>query len=196
MSAHRISAAMVLALGLAACADQPSAPASERRPEPLALQRQEDVVPGEILVKMKDGISLGVLTGATPGLRLERRLVEPSRVAVLSVARGEERAEAARLAADPRVEYAEPNYIRRISQTPLLWAYDNPGGLTAYFNTPPYAALPAAYSSLVDADIDIVPGIGAGGSPVVVGSLDTGVDTDHPEFTCKLLLGWDWVNND
>jgi subtilisin family serine protease len=194
----RMTAAALLALTLSACADQPSAPSSpDAQPDPMALQQQrEEVVPGEILVKMKDGVSLDVLTGTTTGLRLDRRLAAPSRVAVLSVSRGREREEAARLSADPRVEYAEPNYIRRISQLPLLWAYDNPGGLTAYFNTSPYSALPAAYSSLIDADIDIVPGIGAGGSPVVVGSLDTGVDTDHPEFTGKLLLGWDWVNND
>jgi subtilisin family serine protease len=198
MSQSRMAAAALLALGLAACSDQPSAPSTEARPEPLALQqRQDEVVPGEILVKMKDGASLDVLTRTTPGLRLERRLASASRVNVLSVARGNERAEAARLAADPRVEYAEPNYIRHINTiNPLLWAFYNPGGKQARFNTSPYNFLPSGYTSIADADQDNIENIAVGGSQVVIGSLDTGADTDHPELVGKLILGWDWANSD
>jgi serine protease len=198
MSQSRIAAAALLTLALGACSDQPSAPSTEERPEPLALQQQQDeVVPGEILVKMKNDVSLSVLTGAASGLRLDRQLAAASRVAVLQVARGRERAEAERLSADPRVEYAEPNYIRRINAiNPALWAFYNPGGLSANFNTSPFAALPAGYASIADADQDNIETIGAGGSQVVIGSLDSGADTDHPEFTGKLLLGWDWVNGD
>jgi subtilisin family serine protease len=145
-------------------------------------------MPSFVLIR----ISLNEITGSVPGLRLDRRLAARSRVSVLSVARGSERAEAARLSADPRVEYAEPNYIRHIEG----WAHYNPGGLTAYFNTSPFAALPAGYASITDADIDAVSGIGSGGSQVVIGSLDTGADTDHPELTGKLILGWDWANSD
>ncbi|HEY0015669.1 MAG TPA: S8 family serine peptidase [Longimicrobium sp.] len=194
----RMAAAALLALGLAACSDQPSAPSGEARPEPLALQqRQDEVVPGEILVKMKDGISLTELTGRTPGLRLERRLAERSRIAVLGVARGQERAEAARLSADPRVEYAEPNYVRRINAiNPALWAFYNPGGLQAQFNTSPYGYLPSGYTSITDADQDNIEGIAVGGAQVVIGSLDTGADTDHPEIAANLILGWDWANGD
>ncbi|HEX6373113.1 MAG TPA: S8 family serine peptidase [Longimicrobium sp.] len=198
MSHPRLAAAALLALGLAACSDQPSAPSTEARPAPFALQQTaEEVVPGEILIKMKDGVSLNELTGSVQGLRLERRLAARSRVAVLGVARGQERAEAARLSADPRVEYAEPNYIRRITAiNPALWAFYNPGGLQARFNTSPFNYLPAGYTSITDADQDNIEGIGAGGSEVVIGSLDTGADTDHPEFTGKLILGWDWANGD
>jgi subtilisin family serine protease len=198
MSSSRILSVAWLALGLAACSDQPAAPVADTRPDPLALQqRQEEVVPGEILIKMKDGVSVDVLTGAGAGPRLERRLAARSQVAVLAVPRGQERAQAARLSADPRVEYAEPNYIRRINAIdPRLWAFYNPGGLQAQFNTSPFAYLPAGYASVTDADIDVVENIAVGGSQVVIGSLDTGVDTDHPEFTGKLILGWDWANGD
>jgi subtilisin family serine protease len=194
----RMTAAL-LALTLSACADQPSTPSSpDAHPDPMALQQQrEEIVPGEILIKMKDGVSLDVLTGTTTGLRLDRRLAAPSRVAVLSVSRGREREEAARLSADPRVEYAEPNYIRQINYIdPRLWAFYNPGGLFARFNTSPYSPLPVAYNSIADADIDAIENIAVGGSQVVIASLDTGVDTDHPEFAGKLILGWDWVNGD
>jgi subtilisin family serine protease len=193
-----MAAAALLALGVAACSDQPSAPSSEAHPEPIALQQQqEQVVPGEILIKMKDGISLDVLTGRTQGLRLERRLAATSRIAVLGVAPGNERAEAARLSADPRVEYAEPNYIRRINAIdPALWAFYNPGGKQARFNTSPYNFLPSGYTSIIDADQDNIENIGGGGSQVVIGNLDTGADTDHPELVGKLILGWDWANGD
>jgi subtilisin family serine protease len=198
MSHPRMAAAALLALGLAACSDQPSAPSDEARPAPLALaQQQEEVVPGEILIKPKEGISLNELTGSIPGLRLDRRLATPSRLAVLSVPRGQERAEAARLSADPRVEFAEPNYIRRIEAiNPALWAFYNPGGLQAQFNTSPFAFLPAGYTSITDADQDNIEGIGGGGTEVVIGSLDTGADTDHPEIAANLILGWDWANGD
>jgi subtilisin family serine protease len=200
MSHPRMAAAALLALGLAACSDQPSAPSASREqvPQPLAVrQAAEEVVPGEILVQMKDGASTDVLTGGATGLRLERRLTARSRVSVLAVPAGRERAEAARLSADPRVEFAEPNYVRHISQiNPALWAFYNPGGLTAYFNTSPFAALPAGYASLTDADQDNIQGIGGGGSAVVIGSLDSGADTDHPELVGKLILGWDWINGD
>ncbi|HYR11238.1 MAG TPA: S8 family serine peptidase, partial [Longimicrobium sp.] len=170
----------------------------EARPEPLALQQTaEEVVPGEILIKMKDGAPVSELTARIPGLRLERRLVARSGISVLRVASGQERAEAARLASDPNVEYAHPNYIRRINAIdPRLWAFYNPGGLFARFNTSPFNPLPVGYNSLTDADIDMVEGSGAGGSPVVIGSLDTGADTDHPELVGKLILGWDWANGD
>ena len=190
---QRLAAAALLALSVAACSDQPSAPSSEPRPEPIVLQQQqEEIVPGEILIKMKNGISLDVLTSSSTGLRLERHLTPSSRASVLRVERGRERAEATRLAADPRVEYAEPNYIRRVQG----WEHYNPGGLTAYFNTSPFNPLPAAYASITDADIDAVAGVGGGGSQVIIGSLDSGVDTGHPELAGKLILGWDWVNGD
>ena len=194
----RKAAAALLALGLAACSDQPSGPSAEALPTPLALQQNTDeVVPGEILVKMKGGAPVTELTARVPGLRLERRLAARSGVSVLRVERGQERAEAARLSADPNVEYAHPNYIRRINAIdPRLWAFYNPGGLFARFNTSPYNPLPVSYNSITDADIDMVEGSGAGGSPVVIGSLDTGADTDHPELVGKLILGWDWANGD
>ncbi|WP_420126165.1 S8 family peptidase [Longimicrobium sp.] len=194
----RKAAAVLLALGLAACSDQPAAPTGEALPAPLSLQQNTDeVVPGEILVKMKGSAPVTDLTARVPGLRLDRRLAVRSGVSVLRVERGQERAEAARLAADPNVEYAHPNYIRRINAiSPALWAFYNPGGLKAYFNTSPFSALPSGYWSLTDADIDLVENSGTGGSQVVIGSLDTGADTDHPELVGKLILGWDWANSD
>jgi subtilisin family serine protease len=195
MSRFRMSAAAMLALAAAACSDAPSAPEAAPAPIQLSQQTQDDVVPGEILVQMKPGIDMAVLTPANGAVRFNR-VVAGGRFGVLSVARGSERAEAARIAADPRVEYAEPNYLRHPTAiNPQVWALYNPGGLRASFNDGT-GFLPTTYSSLLDADVDGIEGIGSGGGAVIIGSLDTGVDTDHPELAGRLILGKDWVNND
>jgi subtilisin family serine protease len=195
MSRFRMSAAALLALTAAACSDSASAPEAAPTPRALAQQSVDEVVPGEILVQMKDGIDPSVLTPRNGGVRFDRS-VAGGRLGVLGVARGSERTEAARIAADPRVEWAEPNYIRHTQAIdPRLWALFNPGGLRASFNDGT-GFLPTTYSSILDADVDGIEGIGAGGAQVVIGSLDSGVDSDHPEFTGKLILGKDWVNND
>ena len=51
--------------------------------------------------------------------------------------------------------------------------------------------------SRADADEDNIEAYAAGGAPVVIGSIDTGVDMDHPEFAGgRLIAGRDWYNND
>ncbi|HEU4886089.1 MAG TPA: S8 family serine peptidase [Longimicrobium sp.] len=194
MYRFRTAAAAALTLAVAACSDAPAGP--EANLAPLALAESQDaVVPGEVLVKMKEGYDFSALVGTRPGLSFNRSGYK-AEFAVMGVARGQERAEAARLSADPRVEYAEPNYLRQITAIdPRLWAYFNPGGLRASFNDGT-GFLPTTYSSLADADEDAIEGIGSGGSAVVIGSIDTGVDMDHPEFTGRLIAGKDWVNND
>ncbi len=192
MSRFRFAAVGVLALA-AACSDAPSTPEAAPIPRPLA-SAADAVVPGEILVGMRDGFSANVLTGRS-GVRFNRMGVE-GRFAVLSVAAGSEREMAAELARDARVAYAEPNYLRRPHAIDSrLWAFFNPGGLRASFNDGS-GLLPTTYSSLLDADIDNIESYGAGGAPVVIGSLDSGVDMDHPEFTGRLIAGRDWVSGD
>ena len=110
---------------------------------------------------------------------------------------------------DPRIEYAEPNYIGHVAITPNdpyfsnLWGMQNTGQT---WGTP-------------DADIDAERAwdIGTGDS-VIVGVMDTGVDTAHVDLMGNIwtnpgeipdnsidddsngyvddLHGWDFVNND
>ena len=194
MYRFRTAAAAALTLAVAACSDAPAGPEATLAPLPLS-ESQDAVVPGEVIVKMKEGYDFSALVSTREGVSFSKSGYK-SEFAVMGVARGSEYAEAARLSADPRVEYAEPNYLRQPTAIdPRLWAFFNPGGLQASFNdgTGP---LPATYASLNDADEDAIEGIGAGGAPVIIGSLDTGVDMDHPEFTGRLIAGRDWVNND
>jgi serine protease len=194
MSRFRMSAAAVMALAAAACSDA-AAPEAALIPEQATQQLQDAVVPGEIIVKMKPGIDMAVLTAGRPGVSFAR-VGYGDAFGVLNVTRGSEMSEAARIAADPRVEWAEPNYIRQPTAIdPKLWAFFNPGNLRASFNDGT-GFLPTTYSSLLDADVDAIEGIAAGGGQVVISSIDTGVDMDHPEFTGRLIAGRDWFNND
>ena len=200
MSRLYITAAAALALATAACSDaaQKAVGPSEDTPQAISFNRgPEAVMPGEILVKFKPGFSANVVSGAH-GLRMSRSGYA-SAFEVVSTAEGNERAAAAALAADPRVEWAEPNYLRQPTAiNPNLWAFFNPGGLNMKYTTGGSKGkfLPASYASTLDADMDNIAGYAAGGSDVVIGSIDTGVDMTHVEFTGRLIAGKDWYNND
>ena len=193
------------ALAVAACSDtiapvQPEASGSA--PSSPALSRasaDDDVVAGEVIVKLKDGS-----TGSVEALAARHGVGRGAagfekRFDILLTARGNERAMAARLAADPDVEYAEPNYIRHVNIDSRLWAFDNPGALNMSFYNDPNGRtgpLPSNYASIADADEDNISGYAAGGADVTIGSIDTGVDFTHPEFTGRLIAGKDWYDND
>ncbi|MEO6527270.1 MAG: S8 family serine peptidase [Gemmatimonadaceae bacterium] len=209
-NARRLAAvlAAISALAVAACSDtivpvQPDA--SGPSPSSPALSKagaDDDIVAGEVIVKLKDGsaASIDALTlrhGVGKGRSGYARAFD-----IVLTTSGNERAMAARLAADPDVEYAEPNYIRHVNAytgDPRLWAFYNPGSLNMSFYNDPNGRtglLPATYASVSDADEDNISGYAAGGADVTIGSIDTGVDLEHPEFTGRLIAGRDWYSND
>ncbi|MFL5386194.1 MAG: S8 family serine peptidase [Longimicrobiaceae bacterium] len=197
MSRVNLAAAAALVLAAAACSDVTEVAVPNGPLEIAASRAPEAVMPGEILVKMKPGFSASVLTGAT-GVRFSRSGYRAA-FDVVTTTEGNERAAAKALAADPRVEWAEPNYLRQPTAiNPALWAFFNPGGLNMKFTTGKNSGQPigASYASIADADMDNIEGYAAGGSDVVVGSIDTGVDFTHVEFTGRLIAGKDWYSND
>ncbi|MFL5620402.1 MAG: S8 family peptidase [Gemmatimonadaceae bacterium] len=190
------------ALVVAACSDVPVQPdATGPAPIPPALSKapaEDDVVAGEVIVKLKDNASIDAVSsrhGLAKGRTGYGKAYE-----ILVTGKGNERAMAARLAADADVEYAEPNYIRRVDAIDSrLWAFYNPGGLNMSFYNDPNGRtgpIPASYASVSDADEDAIEGIASGGTDVLVGSIDTGVDFSHPEFSGRLIAGKDWYSND
>ena len=63
-------------------------------------------------------------------------------------AKGDERAAAAELAADPDVAFAEPNYIRHVDAVDSrLWAFYNPGGLNMQYTSGGTGYIPSTYAS-------------------------------------------------
>jgi len=191
----------LLAFALAACGGETPVQPSETAAPDLArggTGAEDAVVAGEVIVGLKAGADADAVArahglgrgGSGYGKSFE----------VLKVAPGSERAAAARLRGDARVEFAEPNYLRQPDAIDArLWAFSNPGGRNMSFYNDPNGrtgSLPATYASLADADEDAIEGIAAGGADVVIGSLDTGVDFGHPEFSGRLIAGRDWVSGD
>ena len=190
-------------LAVAACSDLPVQPdATGPAPTSPALSKapaEDEVVAGEVIVKLKDKASADVVSkrnGLAKGGTGYGKAFD-----ILVTGKGNERAMAARLAKDPDVEYAEPNYIRHVEAIDSrLWAFYNKGGLNMVFQNDPNGrdgqSLPSSYASILDADEDNISAYAAGGADVVIGSIDTGVDFGHPEFTGRLIAGKDWYSND
>ena len=193
------------ALAIAACSDVPVQPdAAAPAPTSPSLSKapaEDEVVAGEIIVKFKDNASTDAVAkrhGLAKGRTGYGKAFD-----ILITEKGNERAMAARLKADKDVEYAEPNYIRHVDAIDSrLWAFYNPGGLNMVFQNDPNGrdgqSLPSTYASIKDADEDNITGYAAGGADVVIGSIDTGVDFTHPEFSAgaRLIKGKDWYSND
>jgi subtilisin family serine protease len=203
MTRFRALALAAVACGLVACADDAVQPDAGSALPDLSLRGlrvstgPEQVMPGEVVVKLKAGVDAATV-GRAHGLALAQRGYQDAFV-VLRGAVGAERSAAAALAQDARVVYAEPNYLRQPTTINAnLWAFYNPGGLNMKFTSGSSKGkfLPSSYASVVDADEDNIERYAAGGGDVVIGSIDTGVDFTHPDLTGRLLAGRDWYNND
>jgi subtilisin family serine protease len=203
MSRMRTLLLAAAVVGVAACSDDAVQPDAGSTPADFSLRGlrvssgPEQVMPGEVIVKLKAGVDAATV-GKAHGLALTGRGYKDAFV-VLKGAVGAEHAAAAALRKDGRVVYAEPNYLRQPTAiNPNLWAFFNPGGLNMKFTTGRSKGqfLPSSYASTSDADEDNIEGYAAGGADVVIGSIDTGVDMDHPELVGRTIAGRDFYNND
>jgi len=183
---------------LAACADTPSDPSAVAPLQAPTVRNIPDaVVPGEVLVGYKPDADRPRLARMVDAMNVTDGYA--GRFQILRIQAGQEEETAARLRQDPSVEWAEPNYIRHTTAIDgRLWAFFNPGGLNMRFNEPGQSRdgtlIPSSYASKADADEDAIEGIGAGGAPVIIASLDTGVDPNHPEFSGRIIAGCDWYS--
>jgi serine protease len=196
----RIAGAAVAVAVLGACSDS-SAPVGDDQLVPVLAPSAsrgtiEAVVPGEVIIQTRDGADPSEFARGK-GLGVAERLSAPG-LAIVRVAAGNERAMAAQLNRDPALRFAEPNFLRQPHAIdPKLWAFHNPGGLSIKFTKGGSRGQPVSnYFSLLDADEDNIEGYAAGGGQVLVGSIDTGADMDHPELAGRTIAGRDWVNND
>lgn len=185
---------------LVACSEAPVSPSKEMSAPDLTLAKLsgtddvERIVPGEVLVKFKDGVSAESKANGQ-GLGLLKKGIDGAFV-ILSTGRGNEIAVANVLKNDSDVEWAEPNYLRQPDAVDArLWAFYNPGGLNMDYTSGGSGPIPSSYASILDADEDNISGYASGAThDVVLGSIDTGVDLDHPELVGRTIAGTDWVN--
>ena len=178
--------AVLLTLALA-----PLVVAQEMKEKTPEINAQKKYAPGEILVKFKPGVSKTEIDNMNTfyGVSIIRH-IEPIDVYHLKIPSTRTVPEMVELySEDPRCSYAEPNYIGEGSNFvpndtffPQQWHLNNTGQT----------------GGTLDADIDAVEGwqITRGSSAVVVAVLDTGIDSNHPEFQGRILPGFDFVNED
>lgn len=196
----RAGIAALAVASLAACSDT-LAPSKDMSVPNLALARLsgtsdvEQIVPGQVLVKFKDGVNVESKAQGQ-GLGILRKGYADAFV-ILATAHGNETAIANALKNDADVEWAEPNYLRQPDAiNPNLWAFYNPGGLNMQYTSGGTGFIPSSYASVADADEDNIETYAAGGADITIGSIDTGVDLGHSEFTGRLINGKDWIDGD
>jgi hypothetical protein len=155
-----------------------------------APKTPRNALSGELIVKLRPGATLSasaraagthaeslnaLLTGARAGAA--QALGAGSDTYRVQVGSGADlEVLAARLAADPAVDYAEPNYVYTQMRTPNDTVLSQQWGLRKIH----------AFEAW-----DITTG-----GPITIALLDTGVSSSHPDLQGKLLRGYDFFNND
>lgn len=156
---------------------------SERGSRTLAVE--SDYVEGEVIVRFKDDAtatqraSANSKAGARGARSISRRVVGLAKAQLKAGITVDEAIAAYQR--DPSVEYAQPNYRKKMLSTPNdpkfteLWGLSNTG----------------QNGGTVDADIDAPEAwsITTGSNDVVVAVIDSGVDYTHPDLAPNM-----WVN--
>lgn len=150
-------------------------------PAPAQAQ-QDEYAPGRVIVKYKQSVrgvtraSMREALGAEVVVRLELIDAELLNVRGVSVPEA-----VARLRLDPRVEYAEPDYIVHGLRTPDDPRYSEQYGLR---NTGQTGGVPGA-----DIGAEAAWDRFTGDASIIVGVIDSGVDLTHPDLMPNL-----WTN--
>jgi thermitase len=163
---------------LLASAAWPGDGPEQTRPPASPPPGRDEFVPGEVLVKFKidappTSAQAALLAqdaravGEVPALGVQR----------LKVPEGQELAVVAALQPHPLVEYAEPNYILRAVLTPNDPYFSSQWGLTKI-----------GASQAWD--------VTTGSSDLTIAIVDSGIDLDHPDLSGKIVLGYDYANED
>ncbi|MGD9374338.1 MAG: S8 family serine peptidase, partial [Anaerolineae bacterium] len=113
--------------------------------------------------------------------RYQATLVRPlygSDVELWQVPEGDELALVGQLSADPRIEYAEPNY--------RYWAFDTKPNDPSFSKQWAHVRMnsPKAWD------------LSTGSATTVIAIIDSGIDAGHPDLAGKLVAGRDFVDDD
>ncbi|GAB4348922.1 MAG: S8 family serine peptidase [Gammaproteobacteria bacterium] len=169
-----------------------------------------DFVPGELLVKFRyapETVSAASEFLAEVGARAHKRLGRSGIHRIELPAGSDPRALAQLYAADPRIEYAEPNYIYRATATPNDTDYGNLWGLKnigQFIASPVYATNNPGIAGY-DMNAEEAWDLQRDCRGVVVAVIDTGINYTHQDLAANMWdgsgagypnHGWDFVDGD
>jgi thermitase len=167
---------ILISLGPARAQDPVQTP--EPVTDPFQPGSEGDYETGRLLVKLRPGVSkMAVDSMLDQYAARAQDSAYSDGVQLWSVPEGEEMASVERLNADPRVEYAEPNYIYRATLLP-----DDPRLNEQWAHT--LIKSPEAWD------------ITTGSSQTVIAIIDTGIDGNHPDLQGRIVEGYDFVDGD
>ena len=199
--ARALGVAALAALALAACGEAPTSAPMAETPAEDGLQIAQTVsgeryVAGRVLVKFRDAADGDVVAARMGAVK---RVLGPD-ITALDVPVGQEMASIRTLRNDPRVEYAEPDWIRTLRAVPndryfgYKWGLHNDGTINASTGEV------LASTGMVDADIDWLEAYeslaGATFSVVNIAILDTGIQQDHEDLASKVVGQYDFFDGD
>lgn len=155
---------------------------------PLGVSRQQPApsqtpafVADEVVVRLADGVTTETLGSLLSQHHLQiKQQIPVLHSYVLSTPAGQAQAVVHALNQLPSVRYAELNYMVKADLTPT---------------DPDYSDVSKVYAPQM---INIEPAwdITTGSPSFIVAVLDTGISMTHPEFSGRILPGYDFVNND
>lgn len=149
----------------------------------FSLGAPANYVPGELLVKFKQGFSLNALFSAKYNLNSSRKITD--NLYLLKITSSADPLTLAQtIAGDIAIQYAEPNYIYSLQTNDpnfnLQWNINNQGG----------------FGGVIDADMDADDAwqtYGSGKS-FNIAVIDTGAQTDHPDLGNSIVGGYNFLN--
>lgn len=156
------------------------------KPEPTPIYSPvipEKRVPGQIIVKFRDGVSQSVIQEKLKQYGASVKEVIPGiNSTVVTVPEGQEDAILKELSKDPIVKYAEPDYIQSVQFIPNDTFLRNQWGLA---NT---GQVIGGRAGTPNADINALTAWDATrGNGIKVAVIDTGIDTAHPDLAGKVV---------